>query len=386
MNRTKESGIDLFRLAGVQIAVDYSWIVIFLLVLWSLSAGYFPHHYPDHGWAAYLVVGFVASLLFFASLLVHELAHATVANRLGLDVRRITLFVFGGMAHLTGEPRTPWVEFRIAVVGPLTSLALAGLFWLVAGVFDLLGAEPLWTAVFRYLAFINAALAVFNLLPGFPLDGGRLLRAYFWHRSGDLDSASRHAADWGGGIAIGLMVLGALQIFAGALVGGLWLIFIGMFLRGAARASYYGMVLEHALGKARVRDIMVSDPVVIAPEVSVADAVEDYFLRYGYGGFPVVSGDRVEGVLSLKMVQNCPRDARAATCVRDIMRRDVAEFDIGADAAVSEALQKMGEQEIGRLLVLHDGRLVGLITRSGIARFVEFRTRLDSRAPGAPAA
>ena len=220
-SQPQQRSIDLVRIAGIDVAVDLSWVVIFLLVLWSLSAGYFPQAYPGQPWFTYLVGGLAATLLFFVSVLVHEFSHALVANRLGEHVRRITLFIFGGMAHLTSEPRSPAAEFKIAVVGPLTSLALGGLFW---GLSRLVGAgAPLWGEVFHYLGFINVALAIFNLLPGFPLDGGRLLRAYFWSRSGDLRDATGRAADWGGGIAIGLMMLGAIEIFSGALVGGLWL-------------------------------------------------------------------------------------------------------------------------------------------------------------------
>ena len=378
MNGTnKARGIDLFRVFGVQIAIDFSWIVIFLLVLWSLSAGYFPQQHPGRGWGVYLSVGFVATMLFFASVLVHELSHAVVANRLGQEVRRITLFIFGGMAHLSGEPKTPGAEFKIAAVGPLTSLLLGVGFWTVSRVVGSWGADELWTAVFGYLGIINVALAVFNMLPGFPLDGGRLLRAYFWHRTGDLRAASRRAADWGGGIAIGLMFLGALQIFAGALVGGLWLILIGMFLRGAARVSYYGVVMEQALGKTRVSDIMVRDPVVVGPEVSVGDAIEDYFLRYGYGGFPVATNGRVEGVLSLPLVQKCPREERGTRRVQDIMFDDVDKVSIEPEATVSDALRRMVEIDAGRLLVVDGARLHGLITRSGITRFVQLKTQLD---------
>lgn len=373
-------GVDLFRVAGIQIAIDYSWIVIFVLVLWSLSAGYFPQRSPGYGWAAYLGVGAAATLLFFASVLTHELAHAVVANRLGQHVRRITLFIFGGMAHLSGEPKTAEAELRIAIVGPLTSFALGGLFWLVSTALAAAGADALWTSMFRYLAFINVALGVFNLLPGFPLDGGRLLRAALWKRSGDLRAASRRAADWGAGIAIGLMVLGALQIFAGALIGGLWLIFIGMFLRGAARASYYGVVVQQALDGTRVADIMVRDPVIVPADTTVQDAIEEYFLRYGHGGFPVGSDGRVEGLLSLSMVQRCPAAERARHAVREIMRPLDEQVAIAADADIAAALQRMGTADVGRLLVLEHGRLAGLITRAGIMRFVQMKMQLDPTA------
>ena len=378
MQQRESRGADLFRVFGVQIAIDYSWLIIFALVLGSLSAGYFPGQFPGYGWASYAAAGLVATLCFFASVVVHELSHALVANRLGERVERITLFIFGGMAHLGGEPRSAAVEFKIAAVGPLTSLALGALFSALASALHALGVDPLWAAVFGYLGFVNVALALFNLLPGFPLDGGRLLRAWFWHRGGDLRAATRRAADWGGAIAIGLMLLGGLQIFAGALLGGLWLIFIGMFLRGAARASYYGVVLDDALGRARVRELMVGDPIVVPPTASVETAVEDYFLRYGYGGFPVGTPGALEGLLSLAMVQHCPRAERPTRSVREIMRPLDDQVTIGAEATVAAALQQMVAADSGRLLVNDHGQLHGLITRSGILRFVQMKTDLDA--------
>lgn len=377
MEKTTARGANLFRVFGVQVAIDYSWLIIFILVLWSLAAGYFPGEYPGYGWWSYAAAGLAATFLFFSSVLVHELSHALVANRLGAGVRQITLFIFGGMAHLSGEPRDPGAELKIAAAGPLTSVGLGALFYAVSLALARAGVEALWTAVFRYLGFINLALAVFNLLPGFPLDGGRLLRAYFWRRTGDLRAATRRAADWGGGIAVGLMALGALQIFAGALVGGLWLIFIGMFLRGAARASYYGVVVEHALAQTHVRDLMVHEPVVISPDASVDEAIEDYFLRYGYGGFPVGSDSRIEGVLSLPMVQRCPREERATRRVREIMR-PLDGLTISPDASAAQALQQMVAHDAGRLVVLERGALNGLITRTGIMRFVDMKTQLES--------
>lgn len=382
MPETPQRGIDVFRIGGIQIAIDYSWIIIFLLVLWSLSAGYFPYQYPGYGWGIYLGVGLVATLLFFTSVLVHELSHAFVANGLGQEVRRISLFIFGGMAHLSGEPRSAGAEFKIAAVGPLTSLVLGGVFWLIAWGTASAGMDALWVAVFRYLAFINVALAIFNLLPGYPLDGGRLLRAYFWNRYGNLRRATARAADWGAGIAVGLMILGVIEIFAGALVGGLWLIFIGMFLRAAARAGYYGVVVEHALGRTQVRDIMITEPVIVSADTTVEEAVEDYFLRRGFGGFPVARDGRIEGIVSLPMVQKCPREERPARRVGEIMRPVEEKLQVTPWTTVSDALRQMTEADAGRLLVMEGGQLRGLITRAGIARFIQMKTELEAEQKG----
>ena len=373
----KPNGIDLFKVAGIQIAIDYSWIVIFLLVFWSLSAGYFPHECPGYGWGQYLVVGVVATLLFFASVVTHELAHSLVANRLGQPVRRITLFIFGGMAHLSREPSNATVELKIASVGPLTSLALGAIFWVCQPIAERIGLPLLWVAVFNYLAFINVALALFNLLPGFPLDGGRILRGVLWRRSGDLRAATARAADWGAGIAFGLMGLGLLEIFAGALVGGLWLIFIGMFLRGAARASYHGVVVEQALSGARVRDLMVSEPVIAPGDLTVSQAIEEHFLRHGFGGFPVGEPGQIEGLVSLAQIKHCPPDQRAQRRVREIMRPADDSVKIAATASVSDALRQMVMSDSSRLLVTDGGRVIGLITLSGAMRFIQLKTELE---------
>jgi Zn-dependent protease/CBS domain-containing protein len=383
---TSRRGIDVFRVAGIQIAIDYSWLVIFLLVLWSLSAGYFPRAYPGYDPTAYWGIGAAATILFFASVVVHELAHALVANRLGQPVRRITLFIFGGMAHLSREPSNPRTEIGIAAVGPATSFALAGLFWAVAAGLDNAGAAPLWIAMFQYLGFINLSLAVFNLLPGFPLDGGRIVRGILWLRSGDLRRATARAADWGSGIGFGLMALGVLQIFTGALVGGLWLVFIGMFLRGAAQSSYQSMMVEQALGGARVRDLMIPDPVVAPADITVNQAIENLFLRHGFGGFPVARDGEIEGLVSLRQVRVCPSEERTRRRVRDIMQPMDGRNAIPSTASVGDALGRMVDGDCGRLLVTDGGHVVGLITRTGIARFVKLRSELDTGEDDAEAA
>jgi len=382
MASSKTKSIELFRVAGVQVEVDYSWLVIFALVLWSLSAGYFPQEYPGQPTLDYWIVGFVATLFFFGSVLLHELSHAAMANRLGDKVDRITLFIFGGIARLSSEPKSADSELKIAGVGPLSSLAIALTFWLISNAIG--RPASLWTGVFRYLAFINLALALFNLLPGFPLDGGRLLRAVLWKRWGDLPRATARAAQWGSRIGWGLIVLGALEIFGGALVGGIWLIFIGLFLRGAAASGYQGTVVEQTLEHVRVSDIMTREPVTLTPEISVAEAVEHYFLRFGYGGFPVVSEGRVLGVLSLSHVRHCQPQERAHKKVRDIMLALGPGLEIAPQATALEAMHKMNEANSGRLVVLNGGKMVGFITRTGVARIIQMKQQLGGAHANVP--
>ncbi len=382
MNEPKSrKEIDLFKVSGVQIAIDFSWIIIFFLVLWSLSAGYFPELHPGYPRTEYWMVGLAATLLFFASIIIHELSHAMVANQLGQPIDRISLFIFGGMAHLGHEPTNPRDEIRIAAAGPLTSFVLGAIFLAIPHVLHLYGRYPMWASVFDYLGFINFALGLFNLLPGFPLDGGRILRAMFWARSGDFRQATARASEWGQGIAYGLIFLGALEIFTGSLIGGLWLIFIALFLKGAASSSYQSLVMEQVLGSIRVNDLMVRDTVTIDAATTVAEAIGDHFMRHAYGGYPVMSDGRVVGLISLSQVRDCPIEERANKRISDIMRPLDPAIVIVAEAPVSNALRQMAQSDTGRLLIMNQDKLIGLITRSAIAHFIMLRSQLGFTPP-----
>jgi len=380
MAAERKGAIEIFKVAGIQVAIDYSWLIIFALILWSLASGYFPAEYPGYSIGSYWLVGLVATILFFGSVLAHELCHAAMGNRLGEEVHRITLFIFGGVAELEHEPRSGIDELKIAAVGPLSSLVMAGIFWLIARGVAAAPATALWGSVFSYLAFINLALALFNLLPGFPLDGGRLLRAALWMRWGDLRRATAAAADWGNTIAWGLIAFGALEIFAGGLIGGLWLIFIGLFLRSAASSGYQNMIVKQVLSGASVREIMVRDPIVLGPEETVAGAVENYFLRRGFGGFPVAADGKVLGVVTLAQVRECPASERASRRISEVMRPADRTIEIAPGAGVIDAIRQMAAADIGRLLVVDQGKLVGLITRTGVTRYVHTKTQLSAPA------
>jgi CBS domain-containing protein len=234
-------------------------------------------------------------------------------------------------------------------------------------------------AVVRYLAWINAALGVFNLLPGYPLDGGRVLRAVVWRVTGSLRRATRVASDAGKGLALGLMLLGGLQIFGGALVGGLWMILIGMFLRSLAEAGYQNLVIVQALEDVRVEEVAVSDPVTVGPDLPIGGLVDDYLLEHGYRGYPVVEGGRVLGLVSIEDLRGLPPDKRAATTVRERMHPLDDDLRVAPDAPLREALRRLGRAPGGRLLVMRGDALVGLLTKGGLARFVEIRRLLDEQ-------
>jgi Zn-dependent protease len=370
-------GISLFKVAGIRISLDFSWFIIFGLVLFALSAGYLPRAFPGQATQTYWAAGLIATLLFFASVMLHELAHSLVAIRQGIDIPEITLFIFGGVSRLSQEPTDPKTEFRIAVVGPLTSFALAAAFGALRVV--LRGFEPsLIVVVIGYLAWINLALGIFNLVPGFPLDGGRLLRAFLWWKTGSLTRATKVAADFGKGFAVAIMILGGLQIFAGALVNGLWFLFIGMFLRGMSIQGYEELVIRKSLEGVHVEEIMVREVVSVPPDLTITQLIHDYFLHYAFRGFPVVEDGRVLGVVSVAAVRQLPREVYDNRQVTDIMTSLTDDLLIDAHASLADALVKMSRREQERLLVLTGGRLEGLVTKTGLLRFVQIKQVLET--------
>lgn len=371
------SGISLFKIAGIRIRLDFSWFIIFALVLFALSAGYLPRTFPGQDPRTYWLAGTLATLLFFTSVVVHELSHSLVAIRHGIDIPEITLFIFGGVSRLSQEPKDPKTEFKIAVVGPLSSFILAAVF---GGLRVALARfEPsLMVVVVGYLTWINLALGIFNLIPGFPLDGGRILRAFLWWKSGSLTRATKVATDIGKGFALALMILGGLQIFAGALINGLWLLFIGMFLRGMSVQGYEELVIRKSLEGVQVSEVMVQEVVSVPLDLTIAQLVHDYFLHYAFRGFPVVDRGRVLGVVSVAGVRQVPVEEQGVRRVADIMTPLSEEALIGKDASLAEALMKMAREEQDRLLVLQGERLAGLVTKTGLLRFVQIKQILEA--------
>lgn len=369
---SRRDHVRIARVLGIPIHLHFSWLIVFGLIVWTLATGYFPAHDPDlPAWSNW-VKGLVASLLFFVSILVHELGHALVALREGLRTRSITLFIFGGVAQLEKDAQDGRSEVRIAAAGPLVSLALAGLFHLGA---SLPFASPSAVAVARYLALINLMLALFNLVPAFPMDGGRLLRGALWGPLGKA-RATRIAGGAGALFAFFLISLGVFSLLGGASLAGVWYILIGWFLKDAAEASYQQVRLDEALRGVAVREVMIRDVATVPAELSLAEAAREHFLRTGHGGYPVLRGEAVVGLLSLKDVLRVPADVREATSVQGAMRPLSDEIVTDPDAPLTQALEKMAHGETGRLLVLQAGRLVGLLTMNAVVRRLRVREEL----------
>ena len=364
------------RIFGVEIGLHPSWFVIALLVTVSLATGPLPVSYPDWPVAWYWVVGGVVALLFFGSVLAHELSHALVARRFGLRVRDITLFIFGGAATLEEEARRPRDEALIGAAGPITSLLIGGALWLIVAVVNL----PQVEAILAWLALINLSLGIFNLIPGFPMDGGRILRALIWRLRGDRFKATRNAAGVGrlfGYLLIGGGVLMALQ--GGNVFNGVWLALIGWFLSNAAESSVAQMTLERALHGAKVRDVLEPEPPSVSPNETVSQLVNErlakgqrcYLVRHADGG--------LAGIVTLSDVGRVKREDWDAARVTDIMTRFADLATIGPDADLEAALKVLQAREVNQLPVVDpDGRTVlGLLTRAGVLRLVDARLKLD---------
>jgi Zn-dependent protease/predicted transcriptional regulator len=367
------------RIAGIEVRVDSSWAVIALLITYSMYLR-LSVLYPELSGGGAVALAIVSAVLFFGSVLVHELAHALVAQARGIRVQDITLFLFGGATRARVESRGPGDEFLIALVGPLTSGLLAGLFGIVAVLGSDLLSRPL-AGTFGYLAWTNLLLAAFNLVPGFPLDGGRLLRSAIWKATGSLGRATRIASLAGQGVGWLLVAGGVAWLLAGDLAGGIWFAFIGWFLVQAARSSYQDLQLQQLLHGVEAEDVMAADLRRIPPELSLQDAVDDYFMRYDHSAFPVEEQGRTIGLLTLRGVRRVPREQWPTHRVRDHMVPLGDQVVVAPDARMDGVLGKLQDGEAGRVLVAQDDEVVGIITPSDLTRWLRRWRTLEGSAP-----
>jgi len=364
--------VRIARVIGIPIYLHFSWLILFGLIVWTLSTGYFPAQYPNLPASSYWAKGLVASLLFFVSILLHELGHAVVARHHGLRTTSITLFIFGGVARLEHEPTDGRAELWMAAAGPAVSLALAGLFY--AGS-TLWFAGPSVAAIAKYLAVINLILALFNLVPAFPMDGGRLLRGALWGSLGKA-RATRIASQAGTFFAFLLMFLGVFSLVTGDSLGGVWYILIGWFIKDASASSYQQVRLDEVLRGVSVRDAMVEDVATVPSSGSVGEAAREYFMRTGYGSYPVTRGEAVVGLLCLKDVMRLSAEERESTSVQGAMCPLTEAIVTDPDAPLPSVIARMAQLGVARLLVMRDDRLVGLLTMNGVIRRLKLREEL----------
>ena len=369
--------INLFKLLGFEVRIDLSWIIIAVLIAWSLSTGLFPFYYKNLSIQIYWVMGIIAAVGLFISIIVHEFSHSLVARRYGMPMKGITLFIFGGVAEMEDEPPNPKVELLMAGVGPLSSMAIAGVFYGVSILGKTIGWGEAVNGVVVYLAAINALLAGFNLLPAFPLDGGRVLRAALWHWKRNVRWATRIAAQIGSGFGILLILLGLLNVFRGNFIGGMWWFLIGLFLRSAAKMSYRQLVTRAALEGEKVQRFMNPNPVTVQPTTTLKDFVEDYVYKYHFKMFPVVNSDRVIGCITTSQVKEVPREQWSDVTVRELALECTPDTTVKPDDDAIRALSLMRRTGGSRLVVVEDDQLAGVVSLKDMLEFLSLKVDLD---------
>jgi Zn-dependent protease/CBS domain-containing protein len=376
-------GITAFRLLGIPVGIDASWILPAILMVWSLVTGAFPTMDGALAGQPRWTMAIIGAAGIIASVILHELAHAVVARWNGIPISRITLFVFGGVAEMEQDPPGPRAEFRMAIAGPLLSIALGIALLAVASAGGFAGLSRPFVVLSAYLGWMNLILAGFNLVPGFPLDGGRVLRSLLWVWKDDYLRATRIATAVGSGFAVTLILAGVWIALAGSPVGGIWWLMVGFLLNNASQLSYRHALVRHALKGEQVSGVMLDTPVAVAPGTSLRSVVDDCFYRHHFQSFPVVSGGRLLGSVGTREIKRVPRREWSARTVGEILVPCGPDCIIGPKESALRALTAMNRGGLGRLLVVDQGKLVGIVTLADLFRLVAVKLDLEEadRAP-----
>jgi Zn-dependent protease/CBS domain-containing protein len=383
-------GIPIGKAFGIQLRLHYSWFFIFALITFALAVGYFPSVYPDWSLALKISAGLITSILFFGSVLLHELMHSVVALHEGMEIKAITLFFLGGVSEMTSEPKTAMDEFRMAGAGPLSSLVLGGIFF---GIYFLLGTQnslpfQYVSAISYYLYWINIILGVFNLIPGFPLDGGRVFRSLVWFGTKNLQRATRIASNIGRGFGFLFILIGIFSVFFGPInlgfiqldwLNGIFLALIGWFLESAASGSYRQLLLQDMLKGHTASEVMSQDCSIVRPEISVETLVNENILSSGRRCFPVVSDEQTEGLITLRDVKAVPKDEWSTTPVRRAMTPIEKVKFVGPNDDLFTVFNTMTQNDINQIPVVYEKRVIGIIGRDNIINFINTRTELAKR-------
>jgi Zn-dependent protease len=369
--------VSLFTVFGFEIKIDISWLLLAALITWSLASGLFPEYYKDLPPAAYWWMGVAGAVGLFLSIIVHELTHSLVARRYGVTMKEITLFIFGGVAQMEEDTPHPKAEFMIAIVGPLSSCVLGLSFFLLSN----LGVKSGWpvtvTGVLNYLSWLNMILAVFNLIPAFPLDGGRILRSALWKWKKDLRWSTDIAAQIGSGFGLLLTIMGIIYIVRGNFVGGLWWFLIGLFVRTAAQSSYRQILARSLFHSKKVKDLMVTNPVTVPRSISLEEFIRDYVYKYHFQAYPVLSFGRLTGCVFVKQIAAIPREEWAASTVGAVALPCSEDITIGPEEDANKALALMNRTGNSRLLVVNGEELEGIISLKDMLALLSLKMELN---------
>lgn len=370
--------ISLFKLSGFTVKADLSWLIIALLITWSLAKGLFPHYFPGFSNNIYWLMGFVGAIGLFMSIIFHEFCHSIVARRFGLSMKGITLFIFGGVAEMESEPENPKTEFYMAIAGPLSSIFLGVFVYLILIAGNRIGLSKPLKAVLEYLMVINFVLAGFNLIPAFPLDGGRVLRSILWGWKKDLRWATHVSSYLGSSFGMFLTVWGVLNFITGNVINGMWYLLIGFFIKSASQMSYKRVLIRDSLAGEEISHFMNTNPVTVPPLLSIEQLVNDYFYKYHYKMFPVKDGDNLVGCITSKQVKDLPQQEWDKNLVEDIMIQCTKENIISPTTDALKALSIMNQTGNSRLMVMDNNQLVGIITLKDMLKFLEMKIDLGT--------
>ena len=371
--------ITLFKLLGFTVSLDASWVIILFLVIWSLAKGLFPAYYLDLSEANYWRMGLAGAIGLFISIIIHEFSHALVARKYGLEIKGITLFIFGGVAEMKDEPKNPKTEFFMALAGPVTSMMLSVLFaalYQIAGTMEL--SKPIM-GILGYLSAINMILAIFNMVPAFPTDGGRILRSILWWIKGDIKWATKMASRVSFIFAILIIFNGVMYMLGGNLISGIWWILIGTFLFNAAGSSYQSLMIKQSFEGKTVRDFMNPNPVTVPSGITLDEFVETYLYRYHYKMFPVIQGNEISGLITIQSLKTHPQEEWKKIHISQAMQAKDQDNSKAADTPVKDALSQMNETGLSRLLVTQKEKTVGIITLKDLLEFFTLKMELERK-------
>jgi Zn-dependent protease/predicted transcriptional regulator len=364
--------VKIGKISGINIKLNYSWFFIFLIITWSLATAYLPYQYPGRGESFYWSVGAASALFLYVSILIHELAHSTVAMRNGLNINSITLHFFGGVSEINEETTDPKTEAIMAAVGPISSLLIGVLLLAISSLFGNILPDYIEAVIF-YSGYVNIALCLFNLIPAFPMDGGRVFRAILWARNGNIVKSTRTASRVAEIISVLFMGYGFFSFLSWGSLNGLWFIFIGFFINGSSQAGLSQTVISEALGEMHVKDMMTRDVHSVEPDVTLQLLIEEWFNVYKHQGYPVTRDGKLVGIITNEDVRKVEPERRTTVTVGEVMERHVVFAT--PDEKAGDALLNMSKNNVGRLPVVEDGELVGIITRSDFNKVIQMKTQ-----------
>lgn len=372
-----EKSIPLFKLLGFEVKIDHTWFFLAVLITWSLAAGFFPARYEGLAPATYLFMGVAGAVGLFFSIILHEMSHSVVARQHGIPMKGITLFIFGGVAEMGEEPPNPKAEFLMAIAGPIASFVISGSMFLSHHALQAAGWPVAVTGVFHYLAWVNLVLAAFNLVPAFPLDGGRVLRSFLWHTKNDLRWATRITSNIGSWFGMVLIILGVFTFMSGNFIGGMWYGLIGMFIRAAARMSLRQVLIRRAFAGEQVRTFMHSDPVTVPPDITLQSLVDDYIYHHYFKLYPVVENGRLTGCITTTRIKQYPREEWSRLTVGEVAEKRCRENTISPDSDAIKAMARMSQTGASRLMVVEEDRLVGVLVLKDLLKFLSMHIELE---------